>query len=279
MTAHATLADQGFGECRFANDGISRPVFDKGSGLQVLVLHELPGLNQPCVNFADRLVGQGFHVHLPLLVGEPLQDAALSNLRRLCISAEFACLAAGGHAPITDWLRALAGDISRRHDGCKVGAVGMCLTGAFAIPLVIDPWVAAGVVSQPAIPFSTLYRYTGLGAGPWMRQLNISDEQLRQAADAASTQNKPLLVQHFADDRLCPRERVDRIVSAFGGQAEVHRYDEPSWLRRRFDPPHALLTEEYDRAHDADHATRLALQRVVEFLRRHMGAPAQEAAS
>jgi len=271
------MAEQGFGERSFAHGGATRAVFDKGPGLPVLVLHELPGLAQACVDFADRLVAAGFHVYLPLLVGRPLQDAALCNLRRLCISAEFARLKAGEHAPVTDWLRALAGDISRRHGGHKVGGIGMCMTGAFVIPLVIDPWVAAGVVSQPSIPFSIPYRAAGLGAGPWMRQLNISDEQLQEAVDAARSQDKALLVQHFADDRLCPRERIERIAAAFGAQAEVHTYEEPSRLRRLFDPPHALLTEEYDRAGDADHATRVALQRVVAFLQQHLGAPAQQA--
>lgn len=243
MGNHNSLAEQGYAERGFAHGGISHPVFDKGLGPPVLMLHELPGLAQACVDFAERLVTAGFHVYLPLLVGRPLQHAAMANLRQLCVSAEFARLKSGARAPVTDWLRALAGGISRRHGDGKVGAIGMCLTGAFVIPMVIDPWLAAAVVSQPAIPFSSLYRYTGLGAGPWMRELNISDEQLQQAADAAHRQNKRLLVQHFADDRLCPSQRIQHIAEAFGKQAEVHACAVPSWLRRHFDPPHALLTE------------------------------------
>jgi dienelactone hydrolase len=271
QAALPSMATQGYAEVPFQHDGIEHPVFSKGSGRPVLVMHELPGLAQPCLNFAERLLAAGFQVHLPLLVGEPLQDAAVANHKRLCVSAEFACLQAGQSSPITEWLRALATDISKGRDGAKVGVIGMCLTGAFVIPLVLAPAVAAGVVSQPAIPFDMLYKLTGISRrSAWRSQLNIHDDELRDAATCARRENKHLLVQRYADDRLCPRERIARIAEAFGPAAEVHEYAEPSWLRRSFKPPHALLTEEYDRRPADDPATRLALQRVVAFLDRHL---------
>ena len=147
----------------------------------------------------------------------------------------------------------------------------MCLTGAFVIPLIIDPGVVAAVVSQPAIPYSLSYRATGLGGGDWMRRLNISDEQLQAAQQVAARDNKSLLLQRFADDRLCPRERLDRLAEVFGAQAQRVEYPEPSALRRAFNPPHALLTEEYDRAGPDNPATRNALHRVLAFLHRHLG--------
>jgi dienelactone hydrolase len=248
--ATATMASLGFVERGFASGEIDHPVFEKGSGPSVLV----------------RLIDAGFRVHLPLLVGAPLRHAALANWRALCISAEFARLEAGIHAPITDWLRALAADIAERADGARIGAIGMCLTGAFVIPLLIDAAVTAGVVSQPAIPLRVLYRAFGLGAGPWMDQLNISDDELQVGARAARSNQKKILLQRYADDRLCPGQRLKRIARSFGSQARLYEYSHPSWWRRVVDPPHALLTEEYDRAGEDDQATREALRRVIQLL-------------
>jgi dienelactone hydrolase len=61
----------------------------------------------------------------------------------VCVSEEFAkleagVLQAGVPRPIVDWLRALAAHVSGLHGGAKVGAIGMCLTGAFAIPLILE---------------------------------------------------------------------------------------------------------------------------------------------
>lgn len=264
------MAAMGYAERSFAHTGIQHPVFSKGSGRPVLLLHELPGLAQPCLNFADRLLAAGYQMHLPLLVGEVLQRATLANTRRLCVSAEFARLQAGRSAPITQWLRALAADIVEQRAGAKVGVIGMCLTGAFVIPLVMTPGVVAGVVSQPAIPFDALHLATGIRRGSaWRSQLNIHDEELRDAAACAQREGKRLLVQRYADDRLCPAERVQRIAQAFGPAAEVHEYEEPSWLRRTLNP-HALLTEEYDKRPADDAATRAALRRVLTFLDEHL---------
>lgn len=273
--ATSTMASLGFVERGFASGGIDHPVFEKGRGPSVLILHELPGLAMPCVRFAERLIDAGFRVHLPLLVGAPLRHAALANWRALCISVEFARLEAGIHAPITDWLRALATDIAERAGGARIGAIGMCLTGAFVIPLFIDAAVATGVVSQPAIPLRIVYRTIGLGAGPWMDQLNISDDELQAGARAARSDQKKILLQRYADDRLCPGRRLERIARSFGPQAQLDEYSHPSWWRRVADPPHALLTEEYDRAGENDHATREALRRVIKLLNEQL-APKQD---
>ncbi|WP_028998586.1 dienelactone hydrolase family protein [Azohydromonas australica] len=270
MASVQSLVDEGYIERSFRLGQRTQPVFDKGSGPPVLVLHELPGLTKPCLNFAERLISAGFHVHLPLLVGRPLERAPHANYRKLCISEEFARLEAGKHAPVTDALRTLAQDISQRHGGRRIGAIGMCLTGAFVIPLVIDPCVAAAIASQPAIPMHLGYLFTGLGGGRWMDALNISDSELQHAADVARSDGKHIIVQRFSADRLCPGRRVRRIASTFGDTAILHEYPESSWWRRTVQPPHALLTEEYDANEDAAHPTRLALQRVVDFLRQHL---------
>jgi hypothetical protein len=190
MAVPDTMDSLGFRSSEFSAGDITHPVFDKGTGACVLVMHELPGLTQAFVNFAERLIAEGFHVFMPLLIGRPLKSATLNNAQQLCVSVEFARLQAGVSAPITSWLRALAQHISITEGSPKVGVIGMCLTGAFVIPLVIEPCVRAGVVSQPAIPYSVPYRLLGVGSGRWMRQLNVSNEDLEEAARCACLANR-----------------------------------------------------------------------------------------
>lgn len=262
---------QGYGFTRFDfDDGHHcHPVYAKGAGPNVIVMHELPGLTHHIREFADRLITAGFRVYLPLLFGDLLNDAPAINLARLCISKEFNHLKEGTSAPVCDWLRALSREVQQQAPASvRVGAIGMCVTGAFVIPLILEDAVVAGVVSQPSIPFSTVYRATGLGQGPWMRELNVSDSDLEDAAEHAAQADKHILVQRFHDDRLCPAARVQRIADRFGAQAQLLEYPSPT---PHVAHPHALLTEEYANATPSpDDPTRIALQRVIEFLRLHL---------
>ena len=46
----------------------------------------------------------------------------------------------------------------------------MCLTGGFALAMMVDPVVAAPVLSQPSLPFAL--------SGAHKRDVNLSPEQL-----------------------------------------------------------------------------------------------------
>jgi dienelactone hydrolase len=265
----------GFSRYDFRNADIAHDVYQIGAGPPVLVMHELPGFAQPAVNFARRLADAGFQVHLPHLFGEVGVRDARRYYKQLCVSREFANLAAGVSAPITDWLRALARHISERNGNRQVGAIGMCLTGAFVIPLVIDPWVSAPVAAQPAVPFSVLYLATGLGYGPWARELNVTNDQVNAAASRLRAEDRKLLALRFAEDRICPRGRFERLAEEFGAQLEAHEYGGASLWQQTVSPRHAVLTEQYDNESDSDHATRHAFRRVCEFLRENLArAPA-----
>ena len=164
--------------------------------------------------------------------------------------------------------------MSTRHGNGRVGAIGMCLTGAFVIPLVIDPWVAAPVAAQPGVPFSSTYVYTGLGHGRWASQLNVSDEHLAAAGRRLKTDNMQMLALRFEEDRICPRARIDRLRQAFGDNLEIEELGGASTLQRIFFPRHSTLTAEYAKARDAgpDHPTHKAFRRVVEFLSARLAA-------
>ena len=251
----------------FAHAGLTHRVFKTGDGPPVLVMHELPGLTPAALRFGRRLSRRGFTVYLPLLFGEPGQDDVRRNYRALCVSQEFARLQAGVSAPIVDWLRGLAGDLSARHQQGRVGAIGMCLTGAFVIPLVLERCVTAPVAAQPGAPFSAVFTAIGLGRGPWMRQLNVSDEDVEQAVVRVRHDNLTLLAGRFEKDRICPTERLDRLQEQFGDRLVRRELPGGSVLR----PPHATLTTGFEEApDDPAEPTHRWFEEVVGFLKERL---------
>jgi dienelactone hydrolase len=251
----------------FTAAALTHRVFWIGEGPPVLVMHELPGLTPAALRFGRRLSRRGFSVYLPLLFGEPRQDDWRGSYRALCVSREFANLQAGVSAPIVNWLRALAADLSDRHGQAKVGAIGMCLTGAFVIPLILETCVTAPVAAQPGSPFSKLFRATGLGRGPWMTQLNVSDDDINKAVDRARSDQLSLLVGRFEKDRICPAERLDRLQLQFGDRLVRRELPGGSVLN----PPHATLTTGYEAAPDnAEDPTHRWFEEVVRFLRERL---------
>ena len=122
------------------------------------MIHELPGLTPPVIDFADEVVEAGFTVVLPHLFGHPEAQSNPGTLTgafiQVCTSSEFTKLATGVTAPMADWLRSLARSLHEELGGPGVGALGMCFTGGFALAMMVDESVAAPVVAQPAAPFA-----------------------------------------------------------------------------------------------------------------------------
>lgn len=258
----------GFREETFSDGTYQHTVYRKGQGPAVIVMHELPGMDMHAVQFANRLVEHGFEVHMPLLFGDPLESSPSLNFVKLCISKEFAYLKSNTSAPVCDWLRSFANHLGQGGSGRHIGVIGMCVTGAFAIPVIIDSKIKAAVISQPSVPLSIPYYLTKIGDGKWMEQLNIADVDLDNAVATAKQDNLRVIVQRFKEDRLCPPRRAQRIANAFGENASLFEYDRP---RPEADKPHALLTVEYDKADGRpNNPTHVALARVVAFLHEHL---------
>ena len=239
----------------------------------LIVMPEIAGFAPGMRLFAERLVRAGFQVFVPWLFGPLGQRAPVRNAMRLCISREFACLRAGTNAPIASWLRALAAHVSKqRGDGRRIGAIGMCLTGAFAIPLILEPGVAAAVAAQPSVPLSLRYTLLGRRTSRKLPALNVSDQTIAEARRRLEAGEAALLAVRCRADRLCSPEKVERLRREFAVGLEVREYGDPDDLNRLGEHPHATFTKEYRLEPDAPstHHSRQAFADLVDFFDRHL---------
>jgi hypothetical protein len=150
------VAVEGFTESPFTALGRTYPVYRRGSGPAVIVIHEVPGLTPLVAQFGREVADAGLTAVLPSLFGEPGRPMtagyAAKSFFGACVSKEFHALALGQTSPIIDWLRELARHEHSVCGGPGVGAVGMCFTGGFALGMMVDPVVKAPVLSQPSSP-------------------------------------------------------------------------------------------------------------------------------
>uniref|UniRef100_UPI003F4974F9 dienelactone hydrolase family protein n=1 Tax=Cupriavidus yeoncheonensis TaxID=1462994 RepID=UPI003F4974F9 len=268
MVDSSTQAKCAFNKFEFEHDSYKHEVFWRGDGRPIVLLHELPGFAESTIDFVDRLVAANFSVYAPLLFGMLGKRNAIDNYAKLCVSKEFEYLKSGKSAPVCDWLRGLLRHVSVLRNSSKVGAIGMCVTGAFIVPMILEEKLGAACISQPAIPFSVSYLLTGMGSGDWMRELNVSDNDITNAAVHANSAAIPILLQRFNDDRLCPHARLKRLLHEFGPVAEMVEYPKPNPSTIS---PHALMTDEFEDApNDPENSTRIALKRVIEFFDKNL---------
>lgn len=218
------------------HENISHQVFFTGNGPPVIVIHELPGMTPECIKFAERLVKDGFTVYLPLLFGEPNSDKPLGYFARVCISREFYLLARNKSSPIINWLRDLCRTIHDKKGGKGVGAIGMCLTGGFAIPLMVEPSMMAPVLSQPSLPLS-VSRYH-------KRSIGSSKEELKIARRRAQDEGIPIRAYRFSKDPIAPKARMIACEQYFG---DVFQYIElDSSQQAKYNKGrHSVFTKDY----------------------------------
>ena len=123
---------------------LARPPAGVGPWSGVVVLHEAFGLNGDIRRHADRLAGAGYLAVAPdLLAGGP---------KAVCLVRTFRDLRAGRGrsferlAATIDWLRAQPGCASR------VGAIGFCLGGGFALLAGVRHDLSATAVNYGEVP-------------------------------------------------------------------------------------------------------------------------------
>jgi len=179
---------EGYTRSSFQYQNDSFPIYRRGQGPGVIILHEIPGITPQVRRFADRVADDGFTVVLPELFGTAVRPLslgyALSTAAHACIRREFHVLARHHSSPIVEPLRALCRQLHAELGGPGIGALGMCFTGNFALGMMVDPAVAAPVMSQPSLPF-------GISASH-RRALHISDAELRVIQDRMARGDKVL---------------------------------------------------------------------------------------
>ena len=246
----------------FEHGATSLPVYRRGTGPAVIVIHEVPGVTDKVAAFGTRVADAGFSAVLPSLFGDPGRPAmdrhglyALRSMVHGCVSREFANWATSTTSPITVWLRALAHAEHARCGGPGVGAVGMCFTGGFALAMMVDDELIAPVLSQPSLPFPLSRKHK--------RDLGISDADLAVVKDRAAA-GQCVLGLRFTRDSFVPEERFQRLRDELGDRFIAVEIDSspgnPHGIRKA---AHSVLTE--DLVDEPGHPTRDALDRVLSF--------------
>jgi dienelactone hydrolase len=266
----------GFEQFSFASGEHAHPVYYAGDpqAPPLLLLPEIAGFSPGLHLFAERLIEARFRVYMPWLFGPFGHRAPVSNAIRLCVSREFAYLRAGTSSPVTTWLRALTAHISKQSNGARVGAIGMCLTGAFAIPLIIDSRVAAAVAAQPSVPLSPLFLAFGSERSRRSSQLNVTDSEIAAARARLDAGEAHLLAVRCRSDWICPRAKIERLQREFPTGLEIREYAAADTRNGLGERPHATFTREYRIAPNAseDHYSRRAFADLVEFFDKHLRA-------
>lgn len=243
----------------FTHEGETKPVYVRGHGPAVIVIHEIPGITPNVVRFADWVVDAGFRVYMPLLVGDAGRDVSvgyvLSSLAKICIRREFHVLAGHRSSPVTNWLRALARHAHAEAGGKGVGAIGMCFSGNFALSMMMEPALMAPVLSQPSLPFP-------FGKAR-KAALHVSPEELKCLKDRCAKGDKVLGLR-FKGDVTSPAARFETLRRELGDAFEGIEIDDKFANPNSPEPrPHSVLTEDLiDRDGEP---TREAARRVVAF--------------
>ena len=255
---------EGFDETWFEHGGSGRTVYRRGKGPGVVIMHEIPGIIPEVARFATRVADAGFSVFMPYLFGETGRPFswgyALDSVVSACVSREFNVLARRESSPVTEWFRALARHAHAEIGGRGVGAIGMCITGNFALALAMDDAVMAPVLSQPSLPFSLV---PGCKA-----ELHISDAELQNLKRRAKT-GLQVLGLRFTEDPHCRPERFDRLRNELGDAFLAVEIDSsrgnPHGIWRF---AHSVVTR--DMVDEVGHPTKQAEERVIAFFKERL---------
>ena len=242
-----------------------RTVYRKGAGPAVLVMHEVPGISTEVARFARRVVDAGFTVFMPHLFGpvgvKTTPFNRVPELMRVCVSREFHVLAENRSSPIADWLRALAKHVHEEIGGRGIGAVGMCVTGNFALTLTLDPWVIAPVMGHPSLPLPVTRAKAAA--------VHVTPETFVNARRRVAEEGLKVLGLRFHGDVMfCRSARFDTLRRELGEGFEGLELPAAS-AKSQPEPPHSVLTIGLiDRDGEPTHE---AVNRVLSFLTERLG--------
>ncbi|MEU1426542.1 dienelactone hydrolase family protein [Nocardia sp. NPDC005746] len=253
-------------------DDITKIVHVSGSGPAVILMPEMPGISPDVARFARWIRDAGFTVHMPSLFGVdgayPTVELGKRVYNHICVSAEFRVLAGTGTSPVVSWLRGLARRAHAECGGPGVGAIGLCLTGNFALTMTLDPAVIAPVINHPSLPFDD----------PCALELSPADA----SAIAARFEREDLraLGYRFEGDKWCTAARFAAYHSILGDRFDARvlpaaqaNPTPPPFFAQTVQTPHSVVT-----AHLVDkpgHPTLEARDEILAFLTTRLTTPPQ----
>ena len=247
------LAD--FERDRFSARGVTHDVYRMGHGPAVLVISEAPGITPLVADFARRVAARNLRVVMPHLFGRdgapPTVGESLRTLGGICVSREFTLFAKGKASPVTSWLRDLAHFEHAQNGGPGVGVIGMCLTGGFALAMMVDPVVVAPVLAQPSLPIGR------------KSELGVSASDL-DAIKGRVAEGVCVLGYRFTGDKKAPAERFARLRQELGDAfigVEIDSSPTNPWGYSTH--AHSVFTQ--DMGEREGSPTRVALEQVLTF--------------
>jgi dienelactone hydrolase len=247
--------------------GKTKPVLTTGAvGPAVIIVHEVYGFTPTLARFCRWVRDAGFRVYAPVLFGAV--DASNperilpSRLLGLCISREFHLFTAGKSSPVVEWLKELARLAHRECGELGVGAVGMCLTGNFALAMAVEPDMLAPVVAQPSLPSHK------------PAALDLSASDLGMVRNRIEKEGLRVRGYRFEGEKFCRAARFETLRRELGkGFVDTTLPDSAANLNGR-KPPHSVFTTEL--IDGAGQPTRAAVDEVIGFFRERLCAPAHE---
>ena len=171
----------------------------------VILLHELPGLSEATIKYAESLQDQ-FTVYVPLLFGSYGQDSRRKGLQAYHFNGEWwKMYKPRGSRKITQWLHTVLEDIGEQHPQQNIGIIGMCLTGAMPLALLDNESVHAVVIAQPSLPLWSWLPKT-------KASLDISEEEWKTAKQQFKDRPVYAYGVRFEKDTIARREKHERMM-------------------------------------------------------------------
>ena len=256
---------EGFAKESFEAEGKRRDVYRVGSGPAVIVISEIPGITPLVAEFGRKVAAAGCTAVMPSLFGDPGRPPSgaymFKSIGPACISREFTSFALKKTSPITLWLRKLAAAEHERCGGPGVGVVGMCLTGGFALAMMVDDIVLAPVLSQPSLPFPLTKKFRA--------DVGISDADLARVKERTA-EGACLLGLRFTNDPFCFEERFATLKRELGDAFIAVEIDSsPGNPYGHPKNAHSVLTEHLQDREGTP--TRAALNQTLTFFREKLG--------
>ena len=246
--------------------GKTKPVLTTGTtGPAIVVMHEVYGFTPTVARFCRWVRDAGFRVYAPILIGTPdaghKEVLTLPMIARLCVSREFTMFAANKSSAVVDWLKPLARQAHAECGGPGVGAIGLCLTGGFALSMAVDPVILAPVLGEPSMP-------------PLAHAaLDISPADLAVVRGRVAAEGLCVRGYRFDGDTLSRGVRFATLRRELGegfvGRELPDTCGNPAGLKSQGKPPHSVFTGDLIDA--AGEPTRAAVDEVIAFFRERLG--------